>query len=97
MKGTKRKIKNTTILLPTLVVFASVVVFLAIETATSGAQVAQLEQEEAVLTKQNRELSDQLVKASSLVTLGEEAKVLGFEKPSQVIYITEKEVVAKLP
>lgn len=97
MKRTKRKIKNTTILLPILAAFAFVVVFLTIEVATSGAQLAQLEQEEAVLTKQNRELSDQLVKASSLITLGEEAKVLGFKKPSQIIYVTEKEVVAKLP
>ena len=97
MKRTKRKIKNTTILLPILAAFAFVVVFLAIEAATSGAQIAQLEQEEAVLTKQSRELSDQLVKASSLITLGEEAEVLGFKKPSQIIYITEKEVVAKLP
>ena len=97
MKRTKRKIKHTTILLPILAVLAFVVVFLTIEAATSGAQVAQFEQEEAVLTKQNRELSDQLVKASSLITLGEEAEILGFKKPSQVIYITEKEVVAKLP
>ncbi len=97
MKRTKRKIKNTTILLPILAVLAFVVVFLTIESATSGAQIAQFEQEEAVLTKQNRELSDQLVKASSLITLGEEAEILGFKKPSQVIYITEKEVVAKLP
>lgn len=97
MKRTKGKIKKTTILLPVLAVFALVVVFLTIETATSGAQLAQLEQEEAVLTKQNRELSDQLVKASSLTSLGEEAEVLGFKKPSQIIYITEKEAVAKLP
>lgn len=97
MKRTKRKIKNTTILLPILAALAFVVVFLTIEAATSGAQIAQLEQEEAVLTKQSRELSDKLVKASSLITLGEEAEVLGFKKPSQIIYITEKEVVAKLP
>jgi len=97
MKRTKRKIKNTTILLPILAVLAFVVVFLTIEAATSGAQVVQFEQEEAVLTKQNRELSDQLVKASSLITLGEEAEILGFKKPSQIIYITEKEIVAKLP
>ena len=97
MKRTKRKIKNTTILLPILAALAFVVVFLTIESATSGAQIAQLEQEEAILTKQSRELSDKLVKASSLITLGEEAKVLGFKKPSQIIYITEKEAVAKLP
>lgn len=97
MRRTKRKIKKTTILLPVLAVFALMVVFLTIETVTSGAHLAQLEQEEAVFAKQNRELSDQLVKASSLTTLGEEAEVLGFKKPSQVIYITEKEAVAKLP
>ena len=96
-KTKKREIKKTTVLLPILVVLASVVVFLTIETATSGARLAQLEQEEAALLKRNQELAEQLVKTTSLTNLAEEAEVLGFRKPSQVIYISEKEIVAKLP
>ena len=98
MKVKKKRIKNRkTVLLPVVVVFALVVVYLTIEAATSGAILSQFEQEEARLIRENRQLQEELVKSTSLTTLGEKAEGLGFKKPSLVIYITEKEAVAKLP
>lgn len=85
------------VLVPVLVFLGIASVFLTIETATSGAYLAQLEQEEAGLIKEKRMLNGQIVKASSLLSTGKKAQYLGFKKPSRIIYITEKEAVAKLP
>lgn len=71
--------------------------FITIETATSGAELSVLERKEAILSEENRELKDTIVKDSSLVEMDEKSQDLGFTKPSQIIYINGKEEFAKLP
>ncbi|MBU0572154.1 hypothetical protein KKH23_00510 [Patescibacteria group bacterium] len=80
-----------------LAMFIVATVFFAIEASTLGAHLAELENEEIALNKEKQEYSNQLINSSSLSGMGEKAEQLGFIKPSDVIYISEKEAVAKLP
>jgi hypothetical protein len=84
-------------LLPILALFIIATVFFAIEASTLGAHIAELENEERILIKEKQEYSNQLINSSSLSGMGEKAEQLGFKKPSDVVYISEKEAVAKLP
>ncbi len=84
-------------LFPILAIFVIATVFFAIEASTLGAHLAKLENEEAILIQEKQEYSNQLINSSSLSGMGEKAEQLGFKKPSNVIYISEKEAVAKLP
>ena len=84
-------------LFPILVIFVIATVFFAIEASTLGARLAELENQEIILNKEKQEYSNQLINSSSLSGMGEKAEQLGFKKPSDVIYISEKEAVAKLP
>lgn len=84
-------------LFPILAIFVITTVFFAIEASTLGAHLAKLENEEVMLIKVKQEYSNQLINSSSLSGIGEKAEQLGFKKPSDVIYISEKEAVAKLP
>jgi hypothetical protein len=74
-----------------------VTVFFAVEQAARGSEIALLEREETVLINQNRELTERLVQISSLNGVEKKAEELGFVKPVKVVYISEKEAVAKLP
>jgi Tfp pilus assembly protein PilN len=85
------------ILLVSLLICAVVTVFFAVEQATRGSEIAMLEKEEAVLTNQKKELTERLVQISSLNETEKKAAELGFVKPTNLIYISEKEAVAKLP
>ncbi len=84
-------------LFPILAIFVIATVFFAIEASTLGARLAELENQEIILNKEKQEYSNQLINSSSLSGMGEKAEQLGFKKPSDVIYISEKEAVAKLP
>lgn len=68
-----------------------------VEVASSGASLAKLEKEERILGGENQSLSDGLIKASSLTTFETNAQGLGFIKPQETLYISEKEAFAKLP
>lgn len=57
----------------------------AADLATDGAKFAAVEEELARLEAQNSSLRVEIAKASSLSTLSEKAKELGFEKPQRVI------------
>lgn len=101
MRKNKNKFKLATvkeysvwILLAGFVVFN---IFSTIETATTGAEIANLEEKQAVLLGENRAFSDQIVNQSSLITIETKAQEMGYAKPQNLIYIAEKEVVAKLP
>lgn len=80
-----------------LTVIVAGFIYLTVETATSGAVLSDLEHKEAVLTEENRTLSDAITKASSLNSLEVKTGELGFSRPSNILYITGKEEVAKLP
>jgi hypothetical protein len=80
-----------------LAVLTAGFVYLTVETATSGAVLSDLERKETLLTEENRELSETIAKASSLNILETKTTELGYNKPSNILYITGKEEVAKLP
>jgi len=100
LKSTKAQILGIKIplfMMPILIIFGIATVYLTIETATSGANLAALSQREAVLIRENDSLASELVKNSSLNGLGEKSEEMGFVKPQVVIYISEKDAVANLP
>ena len=72
-------------------------VFMTVVTATSGAEVASLQKEESRLADQKRLLENTLVKTLSMNGLQEKSSGLGYEKPSNLVYVTLPEAVAKLP
>jgi hypothetical protein len=72
-------------------------VFLTIETATSGATLANLEKKETAFAQENADLQDAIVRASSLNGFEKRSLELGFVKPTKILYITTTEEVAKLP
>lgn len=90
-------IKIPIYLTPVLIAFGIFTVYLTIEAATSGAKLAELERKAVELSSENQRLSGDLVRSSSLKDLGEKAEEMGFSKPQEVVYISEKEAVAKLP
>ena len=91
--NTKKK-KITKLIIPIFVAFIIATVLLTIQTATSGAKIANLEKKQEELAKENRELNDRLIRKSSLTKISEEADELGFVKPSDIIYLTPAEDVA---
>jgi hypothetical protein len=95
-KNNLNKISKT-VLWAILLICAAITVFFAVEQATRGSEIALLEKEKIVLDNQKRELTDKLVQSSSLNGAEKKAEELGFAKPSNLIYISEKEAVAKLP
>lgn len=90
-------IKVPLYMLPVLIAFGIATVYLTIEAATSGAKLAELERKASELARENQKLSSEIVRQSSLKDLGERAEEMGFTKPSEVVYISDEEAVAKLP
>ena len=82
------------ILIITSVIFAISSVLLTIESVTTSAEVASLQQKQANLTAQRRDLQGDLVKAVSTSDLEEKGVSLGFAKPSNLIYLGETTNVA---
>ena len=91
------KINKRNIIWLFVAVFAGIQVLFAIQTATAGAELSELEREEQDLIKSNQELSRYLVKSSSLSEMKETADELGFKIPVNTFYISTEEIVAKLP
>jgi cell division protein FtsL len=71
--------------------------FLTLQTVSSGTKLDSLEKTEQDLAKQNKDLTLQLVEASSLTKLSQKAQDLGFGKPQLTVYLTQEDAVAKLP
>lgn len=80
-----------------LAFLCAITIFLTIETVTAGAETAKLERQEAVLIQENRDISEKVVKGTSLAEVSQKAQELGFVRPDEVIYIGEAQPVAKLP
>jgi len=72
-------------------------IFATVEMATSGAELNSFEKEANQLAQENQDLSRELVKSSSLNSFEGEASSLGFQKPQEMVYITNIGGVAKLP
>ncbi len=84
-------------LLVVISLLASFHIVFALQSITSGTQLVALEQEEEKLVSENRQITNQLVNASSLYQLREKAEGLGFTKPSTTVYLSDEDVFAKLP
>lgn len=93
---TLKNIKNY-VLITFCGLLAAVSVFLTIETATSGAEVAKLDKTVINLSNQKRILEENLVKGISMSELQEKSSELGFIKPAKLVYISGIPSVAKLP
>lgn len=78
-------------------VLAIVSIFLTIEVATSGVEVAKLEKTESVLDQQHRSFEESLVKNLSNSELLAKSEDLGFVKPTNLVYVSEAPTVAQLP
>lgn len=72
-------------------------VFVTIETATSGAEVANLDKTTVELTNQKRILEESLIKGISMSQLEEKSAELGFVKPENLVYVSTVAPVANLP
>ena len=91
----KNKLRNY-ILFGIFSLLAASSIFMTIETATSGVEIAELEKKEAELIKKKSEMEESLVKTLSLGELHQRSGDLGFSKPLELVYITPAETVAKL-
>lgn len=85
------------LLMITVAVLAVSSIFLTIETATTGVEVARLEKTESTLIDQKRELEGTLVRTLSATKLQEKSVELGFIKPVDLVYVLTSPPVAKLP
>ncbi len=72
-------------------------VYFTIQTATTGAVLANLERQETELNKMNSDLSEKVISSTSLTAIEEKAQNLGFAQPKQVIYLNTDEFAVKLP
>ncbi len=102
MKRTKYKKKTAfskkkmTFLWMAIGLFIVVSIFFTIQTATSGAELSQLEHHQGQLSKENQELKSEIIRSSSLTDIGDSAEELGFIKPQKVFYISEEVTFAKV-
>ena len=76
-------------------IFIVVQVFFAIEMGNLGSKLVSLEVREEELSRQNSELSGEIVKSTSLSTIENLSEKLGFIKPQNIIYIDSESTVAK--
>ncbi len=95
-KFTLKSAKNY-VLITVCGILVATSVFLTIETATSGAEVANLDKTTAELTNQKRVLEESLVKGISMSQLQEKSVELGFVKPENLVYVSGVAPVANLP
>lgn len=73
-------------------------IFMAVDVATSGAEISNLESQVAVLSQRNRELTAEVIRYSSVSEVDTASSELGFLKPEKTIYLTpEQGIFAKLP
>jgi hypothetical protein len=91
------KTKKNYILITICGILIASSVFLTVETATSGAEVARLDKTTVEMSNQKRILEENLIKGISMTQLQEKSLELGFVKPSNLIYISSISPVAKLP
>lgn len=89
--------KRKYLFLTSFIVFLVGTVFFAIESATTGSEIVSLEREGAILSQENRELSDRIIKASSLSAVQTKAAEFNFAKPEKIVYLSGEETIAKVP
>jgi len=85
------------ILIVLLGALAASSVLMTVVNATSGAEVSNLQKEEAQLSDNKRYLEDALIKTLSMNELQVKSAGLGYVKPVNLVYVAPPEAVAKLP
>ncbi len=84
-------------------ILAVLSIFMAIESATSGAEVAALQKKEGELLSQQQDLQASLVENLSVNSLQEKSTEMGFTKVNNFVYVANAEnisdgiPVARLP
>jgi hypothetical protein len=78
-------------------ILAILSIFMTIETAASGAEVADLQKKEAQLANQQQDIEENLVENLSVNSLREKSTEMGFAKVSNLIYVSGGVPVARLP
>ncbi len=89
-KKTKSSLLKPFYMVLCIIVFAGTI-FFAVDSATSGAEISKLQDQKVDLEKRNRELSQELIKSSSVSALEPGAEGLGFAKPEKTVYLTIEE------
>jgi len=69
-------------------------IFMTIETATSGAEIASFQKKEALLMGQQQDLQENLVENLSVSSLREKSVEMGFTKVSSLVYVANAEDVS---
>lgn len=77
-------------------------IFMTIETATVGSELAKIEKTQNLLSNQKRDLDETLVKTLSITELQQKGADLGFVKADNLVYVStgenlETASVVKLP
>lgn len=78
-------------------VLAILSIFLTIEAATSGTEVADLQKKQSFLMAQRQDLQESLVESLSVNSLQEKSVEMGFIKVGNLVYVSTSIPVAKLP
>jgi hypothetical protein len=78
-------------------ILAILSIFMTIETATSGAEIAGLQKKEAQLINQQQDIKESLVENLSANFLQEKSVEMGFTKVGNLIYVSDGVPVARLP
>ena len=71
-------------------------VYFSLQTVAYGSQLSALEQDEERISKENKILSNKLVGDTSLTKISERSEELGFEQPSQTLYLSKNDSVTAL-
>jgi hypothetical protein len=87
---------NLILLFGIISVFIGSNIYFAIYSAIVSDKLILIEKTENELLTTNRSLSSNLVKYSSLTSLSEKTQSLGFNKPSNIMYLKEEETVASI-
>lgn len=79
-----------------IVVVVITTVILAVQSATVGSELAYFEKQEKTLVSENAVLTDKLLRSESLEKFSAKAEELGFEKPTNIVYISDETEIAQI-
>lgn len=88
---------NIYVFIVAFVILAFSSVAMTIDIATSNLEVSRLEKTEAELLSQSNDFEDSLARVISISSLQDKSGGLGFIKPTNMVYVSQAEPVAKLP
>jgi len=75
--------------------FISLTILFTVQTAASGAQIAEIERTKNSLIIENKLLESEVIGLSSLKKIEDNAEELGFIKPLKILYVNDGQDVAK--